>query len=411
MAFGDGRDDEALRAAWQVFCERLSQAGEQVFKDYNPATPLHRADAFRFLTQNLGQAFDLALETKDPRFPVVHAFCTPFCKLGGDSADFIYQQAWIDGASVYKISGNRGTARFLNFTVQGPRPEKQPGTDWPSLNEPFGDIPEANLFGQQLETAWDGSFEIYVGGPRRGPNWLPTTAGSRKLFLRQGFDRWTELPARLRIERVGMAEPRPVATPEVMVNAMDWAGRFLTGLMNDWPDHPYHYSGGVVDAVNVNRFPADPKGDAASDKRRGRAVANVCWQLAPDEALIIEFNSHTGFWMMTNMGVFFNSMDYLYRPVSYTPSRTKVDSDGKVRLILSHEDPGLHNWMDTQGFERGNVTYRNLMSEAHTVFRTEVVKRSGLAAALPADTARVTPEERLGQMRERFNGIRQRFGL
>jgi hypothetical protein len=137
----------------------------------------------------------------------------------------------------------------------------------------------------------------------------------------------------------------------------------------------------------------------------------MCWQLAADEALIIEFDSHDGFWMMTNMGVFFNSMDYLYRPVSYTPSRTKVDSDGKIRLILCQEDPGLHNWMDTQGFSRGNVTYRNLMSEAQTVFRTEVVKRSQLAAALPADTARVTPEERVGQMRERFNGIRQRFCL
>ena len=40
-----------------------------------PPTPLHRADAFRFLTQNLGQAFDLALETKDTRYPVMHAFC------------------------------------------------------------------------------------------------------------------------------------------------------------------------------------------------------------------------------------------------------------------------------------------------------------------------------------------------
>jgi hypothetical protein len=88
-----------------------------------------------------------------------------------------------------------------------------------------------------------------------------------------------------------------------------------------------------------------------------------------------------------------------------------VDSDGKVRLILCQEDPGLHNWMDTQGFARGNVTYRNLMSEAQAVFRTEVVKRSQLTAALPADTARVTPEERLGQMRERFNGIRRRFCL
>jgi hypothetical protein len=163
--------------------------------------------------------------------------------------------------------------------------------------------------------------------------------------------------------------------------------------------------------VNVNRFPAETKGDAASDKRRGRAVANMCWQLAADEALIIEFDSHNGFWMMTNMGVFFNSMDYLYRPVSYTPSRTKVDGDGKVRLILSHDDPGYHNWMDTQGFERGNVTYRSLMSEAQTVFRTEVVKRSQLADSLPADTARVSPEERLRQMRERFDGIRQRYSL
>ena len=411
MAFGDCRDDADLRAAWGEFCERLRQAGERVFKDFNPPTALHRADAFRFLTQNLGQAFDLALETRNPRFPVIHTFCTPLCKLGSDCADFIYQQAWIDGGSVYRICGNRGTARFLNFTVQGPRPDKQPGTGWPSLHEPFGDIPEANLFGHQLEAAWDGSFELYIGGPRRGPNWLPTTAGSRKLFLRQGFDRWSEQPARLRIERMGMTEPRPMPTPAEMIDAMDWAGRFVTGLMNDWPDHPYAYSGGAVDGVNVNAFPPEPKGDTASDKRRGRAVANLCWRLAPDEALIIEFNSHDGLWMMTNMGVFFNSMDFLYRPVSYTPSRTKVDRDGKVRLILCHADPGYHNWLDTQGFERGNVTYRNLLSQAQTVFRTEVVKVSQLEHALPADTVRVSQEERLRQLRERFDGIRQRYCL
>jgi hypothetical protein len=114
---------------------------------------------------------------------------------------------------------------------------------------------------------------------------------------------------------------------------------------------------------------------------------------------------------MTNMGVFFNSMDYLYRPVSYTPSRTKVDSDGKVRLILCHDDPGYHNWLDSQAFERGNVTYRNLMSEVQTTLRTEVVKRSQLAAALPPDTAKVTQQERIRQMRERFDGIRRRYSL
>ena len=131
MAFGDCQDDEALRAAWIGFCRRLEESGDRVFKDYNPATPLHRADGFRFLTQNLGQVFDLASKRRTRSIPCSMRSTRRICKLGGDAADFIYQQAWIDGESVYKVSGNRGTARFLNFTVQGPRPEKQPGTDWP----------------------------------------------------------------------------------------------------------------------------------------------------------------------------------------------------------------------------------------------------------------------------------------
>src|SRR5262245_35037715 len=167
MAFGDSPEDAALRAAWGAFCDRLRAAGDRVFKDENPATPLQRADAFRFLTQNLGQAFDLALETKDTRYPVLHAFRTPLRKLGGDAADLTYRQAWIDGESEYRITGNTGTARFLNFTVQGPRPDRQPGTGFPSLHEPFGDVPEANLFKHEIETARDGSFELHVGGERR----------------------------------------------------------------------------------------------------------------------------------------------------------------------------------------------------------------------------------------------------
>jgi hypothetical protein len=115
--------------------------------------------------------------------------------------------------------------------------------------------------------------------------------------------------------------------------------------------------------------------------------------------------------MLSNNGVFFNSMDYLYRPVSYTPSRTKVDSDGKVRLILSHDDPGYHNWLDTQGFNRGNLTYRNLMSDASTIFRTQLVKRGALSAILPKDSVTTSKEERVAQLRARFDGIRRRYSL
>jgi len=413
MAYLDSPHDEALRNAWREFCARLQAAGEQVFKDDNPGSPLQRADAFRFLTQNLGQAFDLALETKDTRYPVLHAFCSPLCKLGGDSADYTYQQAWIDGEAVYRLAGKRGTMRFLNFTVQGPRPEKQPGTDWPSLHEPFGDIPQANLFGHQLKTAADGSFEMFIGGSQREPNWMPTTPDTRKLFIRQGFDRWDEEPARFSIERLGMNAPRPMPTPQTVLQAIDWAGRFMTGVMHDWPDHPYRYSKASTNPSQLNVFPReDPAGDGGSDRRRGRAVVNMCWRLEANEALIIEFDDHDGFWSLTNMGAFFNSMDYLYRPVSYTPSRARVDSDGKLRFVLCHDDPGYHNWLDTQRFGLGNLTYRNMPGTTPTDIRTRLVRRERLAEAMPADAARVTPQERIAQMLARFEGIRrQRFGL
>src|SRR4051812_28582226 len=204
MAYGDAPIDADLTEAWAQFCDRLKAAGGLVFKDVNPATALQRVDGFRYLTQNLSQAFDLALETKDSKYPGLQVFCSPTRKLGSDNADCIYLQAWIDGESVYRISGTKGTARMSNITVQGPRSTTAYGTEQRTLHEPFGDTPEANVFGHELTTNADGSFELYIGGKRRGQNWLPTTAGSRKLFLRQYFDSWDEEPASYRIERVDM---------------------------------------------------------------------------------------------------------------------------------------------------------------------------------------------------------------
>jgi hypothetical protein len=115
--------------------------------------------------------------------------------------------------------------------------------------------------------------------------------------------------------------------------------------------------------------------------------------------------------MFTNMGVFFNSMDYLYRPVSYTPSRTKTDGDGRVRLVLAHRDPGVHNWLDTQGFERGNLTYRHMLQGEPAALETRLVKADELTSSLPADTAMVSAAERAAAMWERFHGIRRRYLL
>lgn len=411
MAYGDGPADEPLRTAWHAFCDRLKDAGDKAFKDANPADPLMRADAMRFLTQNLGQAFPLALETKDPAYPQIHYFTHPTMKLGGDVCDFTYRQAWISGQHAYRITGKRGTARWFNLTVQGPKPAKIPGTDWPPLHEPFGDIPECNILGSQLKTGTDGSFELFIGGERQGDNWLPTTPGSRKLFIREAFDAWQETPTSLTIERLGMDAPRPVPTAAHMAEAMDWAGEFVTGIMRDWPEHSWMTSGGVCDPDQPNRFPADKSANSADDAKRGRMAANMVWELKPDEALIVEMDWHDGFWLFGMGGVFGESLDFLHRPVSYSPARTKVDADGVVRFVMAHDDPGVHNWLDTQGFCAGNLGYRNLMSQNPATFRSQLVKRADVLDALPAGTAKVTPDERKQQLIERYRSIKLRFGI
>jgi hypothetical protein len=135
------------------------------------------------------------------------------------------------------------------------------------------------------------------------------------------------------------------------------------------------------------------------------------WRLAQDEALVIEFDNYDGLWMFTNMGVFWNSMDYLYRPVSYTPSRTAVDSDNKVRLVMTHSDPGYHNWLDTQGFEEGYLSFRNVLSRNFPRIDTRLVKIGNLEDVLPSDSRRISAEERSRQMHERFNAIRRRYRI
>jgi len=409
MAYGDSPDDAALKAAWDGFCEALKSAGASAFKDAVPANPLQRADAFRFLTQNLGQAFPLALETADPAYPMIHWFTHPTMKLGGDVADFTYRQAWISGEYQYRLSGRRGTARFFNVTVQGPKPALMANGN-PPLHEPFGDGPEANLFGHQLVTEADGSFEIVIGGEQGGANWLPLTPGSRKLFIREGFDGWDETPTPLTIERIGMSGPRPLPSPERMIAAMQWAGDFATGLMRDWPEHSWANSGGICDPARLNEFPG-ASANSAEDAKRGRMAAHMIWKLAPDEALIVEMDAHDGFWIFGMGGAMVGSMDFLHRPVSYTPARSVMDDDGVVRLVLAHDDPGVANWLDTQGFAEGNLTYRNLLSQHGAAFRTRVVKAADLRAELPAGTRWVTPDEREAERLRRYRGVKRRFAL
>ena len=158
-------------------------------------------------------------------------------------------------------------------------------------------------------------------------------------------------------------------------------GCLATVLITGWGDQ--------IDPGAINQFkganlardkPWSPEAEAM-DRRRGRLITMMRWLLSDDEALILEFEAYDGFWMITSEAIFGNSMDFLYRPVSYTPSRTAVDSDGKIRLVLAKEDPGFSNWIDNQGYSSGVLTFRNVRSVAEAPrFRASPVQSGAYCA-------------------------------
>ena len=406
MAFGDNPNDALLRDAWYAFCDQIKEAADHVFKDESGASDGERTNAFRYLTQNLSQAFDIFLENADSRYPNLHAFCGPTRKLGADNPDCIYLQSWINDHDTYKISGNRGTARMFNVAVQGA---------WTgSLQEPFGDRPVANLFGDELETDWDGNFELWISPEPHEGNWIQSQPGTRKIFYRQYFDTWDEIPANYRIERIGgNEEPPPAIEPAALVDSFERAALFVVETTKTWPDTLWTRHG-MYDTPNVFRRygQESDKAHEAADSRRGRVIETLRWEIHPDEALVIEFDADPKqFWQLSGCSVFGASLEFRYRQVNLTSGNSPRDPDGRNRVIVSHDDPGFANWMDLQGHTRGWMLFRNMLTRETPDMQTRRVKVADLEAEIGSVATRITPVQRQAELRRRRTAIMRRYPI
>src|SRR5579863_9880974 len=56
--------------AWRDFCARLADAGEVILRPDAPATPLDRAEGFRYLSRLVRIGLLQGLEAMDPDFPI-----------------------------------------------------------------------------------------------------------------------------------------------------------------------------------------------------------------------------------------------------------------------------------------------------------------------------------------------------
>ena len=305
----------------------------------------------------------VGLFERDPAAPRFHRIVSPERKVLGDNPDAVYFDAPVSADHAYRVTGEIKGAAYVSITVES-------GEAWGSMdNQTVGVLND-----ESFDVDADGRFEIRLGGERRDRNWLglPEVAGS--ITTRHYFEDPTFAaadPARvpeMRIEVIDAAGSPVTAPPPRPSDASVAAGiRRVAGLVRELTvDRPPQASAQPRSWISrvPNVFPPPGKpgdlGLAAFDA----AYAMAPFLIGPDEALVIRAR-----WPQCRYGNVclwnrhLQTFDYANRSVSLNRAQTVADADGRFTAVIAHADPGVPNWLDTEGRPFGIVYWRFMLPE------------------------------------------------
>jgi hypothetical protein len=73
--------------------------------------------------------------------------------------------------------------------------------------------------------------------------------------------------------------------------------------------------------------------------------------------------------------------DYRHHPVAINNRQTQFDDDGSFRIYASSQNPGVKNWICTEGHRRGQVVLRTLLAETDLDPEMKVIKLAEIPEA------------------------------
>ncbi len=361
-------DDLDVTSAWRSFCERLAEVGERFAGEPFPVAETERAECTRHLARQVVMALQSELEHGDAADPTFHRYEEPWVQWGGPNPDNVYTRAAIDPAATYRVSGNVSGVRSALFSL----------VDGDMHLGQFGVFSECSL--SDLEVAADGSLEIWISPDRHAGNWIESAPEARMLLVRQYVCDWEhDRAATLGIERVdtrGVA-PARLRAPD-LVAALDRAATWVERSIEFW--NTYVERARETLPRNGVGPPATPRGGAPTI-----AYGAGWWQLEPGEGLLVTTDApDADYWGWTVHHRFrLDSGDFANRQTSLNLVQAAVDDDGRVRLVVAAEDPGVPNWIDTEGRPEGMLVYRSIGTRSRPVPEASVVALSKLRDHLP----------------------------
>jgi hypothetical protein len=395
-----------VKASFTAFQDAIATATDAAASSSAPQGADGRVQAANYVRQLAQLLLGVQLLAQDPDHPVLFRDPDPLTVPGTNppvrsgiySPDNISYIAIVDGTRQYTLRGKRGNSDDLSF---------QAITGFPGSGTTGS--PTATLLLDEVTVGSDGRYTIDVGPTAGSGTHLPTEPQTTIISVREAFNDWAKaVPEQLSLDAVGAAGKRaPKLTDDQLVSALDaataavaqqapyWIGLWQ-GLLTSFPANqirtPMPTQGGLAGQLSSLSAVDLPDGQALvvsvgkSDARyQGFEIADAFGQTLP-------FGTHTS---------------------SLNATQATVGSDGRFHFVVSPTDPGVPNWIDTQGRTRGLLFLRwqGLPALLPTdLFPTgQVVPIASVKDALPADTPTVTSTQRKAQQAKRNRDLAVRL--
>jgi hypothetical protein len=340
---------------------------------------LERVEGYRYVTHLLSEASELLVEA-DPERPRFSSIVSPARKVLGDNPDALYQQTVIRGDRSYRVTGQLAGQVYVSFTVHAADPAG--GINGAVL---------ADINHHDLDIDGHGRFELILSPDEHPGKWVRLDPRARFVFVRNYYLNETSAqndPAvhvRLHIEPLDDPSPPPPLSDAVFSSRLRDATAFLhagtLGLRLFDADSTVPFSSNELNTVGTPWSFRNANIDAAG------AVdifySSGRFDLAEGKALVMEGTlPECEFVNVMLWNVHMQTLEYRFRRCSLNATQMQLDADNGYRIVISAEDPGVANWLDTGGHRRGTIFWRFLLPESQPgTPRCRVVDVTDLAGA------------------------------
>jgi Protein of unknown function (DUF1214) len=371
-------DGRAPEEAWKTFDERMDEWTLGYVQKAVNADPNY--------PKVLTQVYSGAYEWFGRKMPANRAF-------GGDNPDTIYGMIPVDPYARYRLIGKKFNDKF-DAPVQL--------ASNLSLSSTLGMISW-----EEMQFEHDGTFVITIDPePANGrANHIQSSPDAKFVLLRYTRSDWSAKPLAYRVERLDA----PLAAPLTFDQLAERAALYV---VDDIPASVYWLS--MVDELEFNSFkPIFTTGQVGGMWTARMSFAKLA--LEDDEAYVLTISlADARFFNLVLMDYWQDTIDYGRRLTSSNDIQANHNPDGTITFVISKQDPGVYNWIDTTGLKYPKVMLRwqQLPKDPNAKapeLTGKLVKLKRLKDELPESMKYVSDDAREKQIRKRIKSHQTRY--